>query len=1048
MKSVSKSIFFWLIGIISFALLAAATQSMVHPGQSAMILVQRLGVEPLASFSNPLYGWVVQAIALVAGSSAFHAINLFSALCAAGVLMMVFAFVYRATRTFNIDNSFSAPVMHRAQTAAGVVSVLYLLATTPFWMAATRANPIMFDLLLLFTAFYLVISFNEKSSMMRMYLAVLLYGVTIVEFNTAILIAPLFAILVVTQMYHAESFTGGNLAKTFWFGVIGLTVYLIQAGVFMATPAYEWREFNHYFQVIWYIWLEQYQTLTGGLPRVGWLTIALVSVLPLLITAAMRIPGGATRARGALFGASVLNMILGVLAILTLRDFPLAPTNLTGTARLFITPYVLIGLWVGNVVAFWLVVLFRQKRFERPAGRAVRRVSGYVIMAVAPAYLVFTMVTQSFPGSRDPANRTIQRFAVQAVDQAVGKEWLVTATPLDDLIALEVYRRDIPLKVLRLSYGRSPAHMKYVAQLFSDDARLESLARIGMAPLLEEWFGTITNAEQVIAVVHVPDLWLEAGMEAIPDRVLFLGAATHANIPVDALLEQARAFWEDYGNDVLNTTPGSELNQTYLAWIKMHLSKIANNLGVFLEDRGRPDDAYRCYEKARMFAPENLSALMNLHVLAQRQDRSEFDALEQELVQRTENMMGKIQTTSLAYHYGFVRVPELFAKRGLAFAMSGKARLAISDMKRALALREGNPQLQMALATLYFGQDMNEESKESYQAVLDKDPKNTGARVGLMRVSSRQGDYGEARRHLQQLKDMGVSASALAMEEAVIESLSGSPAKALLLMQHVAKEQPENMQVWAAIAVTASELKDNKTAETAMEQLAKAKVVSPAIQLVMAQSALNQGDRGGARRLLNEVLKRQPGNIHALEMKLRIDISERAREEAQKTVETILRYDSRNALANYMLGVHHMYKEEYALAESAYRASLAAFRGPEALNDLAYVLSLQNKLSEAEPLARESLHLNDRNSAAWDTLGVILMKQDKLPEAEEALQASLALRPGAAGVMLSLAMLHEKRGRLEEAGNVMREVSTRMNELTPQDQAVFRDLQFRLQNRS
>jgi len=99
----------------------------------------------------------------------------------------------------------------------------------------------------------------------------------------------------------------------------------------------------------------------------------------------------------------------------------------------------------------------------------------------------------------------------------------------------------------------------------------------------------------------------------------------------------------------------------------------------------------------------------------------------------------------------------------------------------------------------------------------------------------------------------------------------------------------------------------------------------------------------------------QPGNIKALELMLRIYLSEGNRDLVQETVEQILTYDRSNALANYMLGVHHYYNEEYALAESSYRASLETRRSPEALNDLAYVLYIQEKNEEADYLSTRDL---------------------------------------------------------------------------------------------
>jgi tetratricopeptide (TPR) repeat protein len=1011
-----------------------------------LVLNQKLGVDPLTFFANPVYGWVLNALATLTGNS-IYVLNLFSAVCAASVLTLVFLIVYRLSHRFNHDHVLPAATLHRIQIAAGLIAALYLLATPPFWLAATRAHPLPFDLLLLLTPFYLALSYSRKSSPLRIRFAALLYGVAIFEFNTAALLAPVFIIYTLVSLWRAESFNARSLGACAVFGLAGLSLYLVQAGLYQASPEYAWREFDSYFRVLWYIWLEQYAGLTRTLPRVGWLTLFLVAALPLFLSLGMRLPGSTHRNRGALVGTSMLHLLLAGLAILLLLDFPLAPVALTGTDRLFVTPYLLIALWVGCVTAFWLVLFYREKRLESPGLRNARRLAGHAILVLVPLYLVGILTLRTLPGAHNPADPLIHRAAVEIADLLGDRPWLISNTPLDEQIELELFRRGNHATVLRLAYGRSPAHMKYVANLFSDRPRLESLARVGLAPMMEEWLRDATNAVTTIAITHVPDMWQAAGIEGIPNRLIFDGILPgNAPDPV-ALFAAHQAFWNGLGADLVAVEPDpATVSGRMLAWLRVHASKIANNLGVYLEDANRDDDALASYRAARTLAPENLSALMNLHVITARLQLPEHEAIDTELTAATEDLIGKVQTWSLAQLYGFVRVPELFANRGLAFAMSGKSQLAISDMKRALALNEGNPQLQLALAGLYFASEQDIESRAYYEDVLARNPDSPQALLGLTRVSVRAGEFEEARRHLARLKELGAPPLALKLEEAVLESLAGAPARAMRLINEVVTAQPENLQAWAALAVAAAQLNDNEATERALTKLRGAKMLAPGIQLVLAQSALNQNDHDTARGHLAELLRRQPGNIAALELLLRIELAEGNRDEAHRVVERILNHDPRNAFANYMLGIHHYLNQEFALAETAFRASLATAVSADALNDLAYVLFIQNRSAEAEPFVRQAIQINDRNGMAWDTLGVILMKLGQLEEAEEALTTSLGLRPNNASVLLSLARLHESQGRTDEALTITRDITARQNELSPQAQSELRNLLSRLQS--
>jgi len=242
-------------------------------------------------------------------------------------------------------------------------------------------------------------------------------------------------------------------------------------------------------------------------------------------------------------------------------------------------------------------------------------------------------------------------------------------------------------------------------------------------------------------------------------------------------------------------------------------------------------------------------------------------------------------------------------------------------------------------------------------------------------------------------------------------------------------------------------MKDASLLEEAVGHLGDSELMSLDIQMAMAQSSLDQNDRDAALRHLTDILRKQPGHIRALEMVLRIHLAQGNSDLVQTTVEEILAYQPANPLANYLLGVHHYLNEEYQLAESAFRASLAAKKTAEALNDLAYILYLQNQIAEAESLVRESIAMNPGVSTSWDTLGVILMKQGALDEAEKAMVRSLAIQPESASTTLSLAILNEKKGRFEEADRLAREVSARINDLPPSDQAALSQLRLRLDER-
>ena len=166
--------------------------------------------------------------------------------------------------------------------------------------------------------------------------------------------------------------------------------------------------------------------------------------------------------------------------------------------------------------------------------------------------------------------------------------------------------------------------------------------------------------------------------------------------------------------------------------------------------------------------------------------------------------------------------------------------------------------------------------------------------------------------------------------------------------------------------------------------------------------------------------------------------------QVRAATEFISTVDPGNAFGNYVLGSLQLFNEQYALAESSYRASLAANRAPEVINDLAWLLRRRGARDEAMTLIQESLALNDRNGAAWDTYGSLLLSANRIEEAEEALQKALALRPESASITLNVALLYEKKAQYKDAMRLAEDLMARPTELTREEYDLLRELKKRL----
>lgn len=204
-------------------------------------------------------------------------------------------------------------------------------------------------------------------------------------------------------------------------------------------------------------------------------------------------------------------------------------------------------------------------------------------------------------------------------------------------------------------------------------------------------------------------------------------------------------------------------------------------------------------------------------------------------------------------------------------------------------------------------------------------------------------------------------------------------------------DYPDRTQIWAALAAVALDLNNTEALDAALQKLERTPRLAPEVRLGLVRIALARNNRKAARSQLDYLLLTSPGHVEALEMLLRLDVQEQRHDMAERDVARLLAVDSRNALANYVLGTIQLAAQQYALAETSFVASLATERTPEALNDLAWLMGQRGALAEAEKLARECLALDEGHRAAWDTLGYILFKQGKTAEARTSLQRALQI---------------------------------------------------------
>jgi Tfp pilus assembly protein PilF len=536
-------------------------------------------------------------------------------------------------------------------------------------------------------------------------------------------------------------------------------------------------------------------------------------------------------------------------------------------------------------------------------------------------------------------------------------------------------------------------------------------------------------------------------MVAVPHGGVFLGARDLRGLDAAKIIEQHEQFWNAQvpglraSADARNPVSGISLQ------LLRHCSLVANNLGVMLADMGRTNDAYRTYARARDILPQNISALLNQHLLIQGgYVATNVAQVEKDFQTLAGTNAAARSAWGLSRNFGYVRTPEAFMAMGMTWALSGNPAMAVAGAKRAVSLTGGRQvAAKQGLAYLYMTRNQNMESEALYRDILGKDSNNWAACVGLARVSVKKGDFEKASTYLIRADLLKAPKAAVEMERAALLYAQGDFERSRAILKKVITTDPEQTDAWLMLAGIL--IQKGSTGEELDECL---KTLSPhksdaSVAMITGYAALARKDPALARREFERALVLRPGSVSMLEVLLNMDFSEGQKELAQKHVKQLLSINPEHAYGNYILAKLQMDRKEYALAEDSLRRSSAANPTALVVNDLAWVQVCRGAMAEAEQSARRAIELDPKADYAYDTLGVALTRLNRFNDAQQALETALVLNQSQTSAFLHLAELSAIKGERSKATGYLDVLEERRKDLSAGELETITKLRRRLQ---
>ena len=567
-------------------------------------------------------------------------------------------------------------------------------------------------------------------------------------------ILPVLALHALYLMWRRRHLSVLNVLTASLLGLAGASLILLATLEYYRLPAAQWRDANTYWETLKLFLVERRGIILRSLPRHGWLLLGISTLVPwLMVWIAQR------RGRRWEVNTKLLffYLLLFGIALAILFNTPIAPWRVLGTTPLLVTPYLFVAATYGLVVSRAGVLIsapiLRRKRNPR------RVTVVLAVLALSP--LVVAGIRNAAPTSNQSARDT-HALVTAILDMGEGRSFWVGDGLFAAELTLEAHARGQSFDYVNAYQAEGFTYRRYIASRFSD-SRLQSLAMPGLTPLLSSWIEQDEAATDQLAIALRPDIWLTEGMEPVPMGIAYLGARDREALRPLETWQKNVAFWDAVSPVIARLPTNTPAQQAVASALRWQIARVANDLGVFLEYTGHKSEAALAYEKSLAFDPGNLSAALNLLVIAEGRENMPDTTAAAALRDRELEQKRARPPQLLAAQYGHLRSaaaaaliadrantvsgrqldPELLEIQGLY--QNGKLDEMRRRLERHLAVRSDQPEAWMLLAALGYreGQpELVERSLRQIKAVNDEWP----FVLDLMgRVRQQQGDIASAR---------------------------------------------------------------------------------------------------------------------------------------------------------------------------------------------------------------------------------------------------------------------------------------------------------------
>ncbi len=301
------------------------------------------------------------------------------------------------------------------------------------------------------------------------------------------------------------------------------------------------------------------------------------------------------------------------------------------------------------------------------------------------------------------------------------------------------------------------------------------------------------------------------------------------------------------------------------------------------------------------------------------------------------------------------------------------------------------------------------EAQAALAEVLARQPTNAAAlstQVGLL-LSDRQ--TAKAIALLEAAHAAASKDAELTIGLINLYARSGDAKKALALLDQSLKETPENTRLLVAKARLQTALGQGDAARATYSQLLELNPEDIDSRRALADMLVTANDAAAAKSVINDGMKRLPGNGALLQSYVAIVLKSAGLDTALASAEQLARDPTNQPAASSLKGDVYMAAGKFNEAANVYLAELRAAPSTPLLLRTVGAMSASGHGDNASQLLRDWLEHQPTDAQAAEALSSLDIVARRFFDAEAHLQVVLTARPGDAPALNNLAWVYQQR---------------------------------------